>query len=160
MFVFPGAAIAWSRSRYRTTLTWAVGRYYTIPNSLSPTLLQLFMPDATEKPTPETLAGKLKRLRKERRVSLTALETKTGISRSYLSQLENGVQTNPSKDKLAALATFYQLNTNEFVFETPPALAGVTYDEFDQMARRLTQEQRNEVYPIIRRFAASNPSVA
>jgi len=121
------------------------------------------MPDTTDEPIdepiPETLAGKLKRLRRERRVSLTALETKTGISRSYLSQLENGVQTNPSKDKLAALATFYQLNTNEFVFETPPALAGVTYDEFDQVARRLTQEQRNEVYPIIRRFAASNPSI-
>jgi transcriptional regulator with XRE-family HTH domain len=117
------------------------------------------MPETLEKLIPETLAGKLKRLRKERGISLAALAARTGLSRSYLSQLENGVQANPSKDKLAALATFYQLNTNEFVFEVPPTLAGVSYEEFDDMARRLTPEQRNEVYPIIRRYASSNPRV-
>jgi transcriptional regulator with XRE-family HTH domain len=104
----------------------------------------------------ETLAVKLKRLRTERSVSISGLSRKTGISRAYLSQLENGIQTNPSKDKVAALATFYRVSSNEFVYEDAPSMGGVTYEEWDEVSRRLTSEQRDEIYPILRRYATSN----
>ena len=53
------------------------------------------------------LGTELRRLRLKKRVSLRKVESETGVSNPYLSQLERGVVTNPSPNKLLALADYY-----------------------------------------------------
>lgn len=53
------------------------------------------------------LHEKLKAFRKSNDVSLRQLSFDTGISNTYLSQLENGNKHNPSIWKLAILAQYY-----------------------------------------------------
>ncbi len=57
---------------------------------------------------------RLKRLRKRREVTLTALAAKTGISKSTLSRLESG-QRKASLDLLLPLADAYQVPLDELV---------------------------------------------
>jgi len=113
----------------------------------------MIVPTPSPSLTAETMAAKLKRLRTERKVSISVLAKLTGISRAYLSQLENGHQKNPSKDKLATLATFYRVSTNALVYQA----TGTTYEDWEEMSRRLTQAQRDEIFPILRQYASSNP---
>ena len=55
------------------------------------------------------LGKELKRLRQIKGVSLRDVEKETQISNAYLSQLERGDAKNPSSQKLARLARYYQL---------------------------------------------------
>ena len=60
------------------------------------------------------LGRHLRRLREgkrvnNRRVSLRVVSEATGISNAYLSQLESGAASNPSPDKLHALAEYYSV---------------------------------------------------
>ncbi len=55
----------------------------------------------------EELAKRLSQLRKLKGVSLRQVETATGISNAYLSQLERGVATQPAPEKLRRLAEFF-----------------------------------------------------
>lgn len=50
------------------------------------------------------IGERLRRLRRERDFSLASLETASGVSKGYLSQLENGSHSNPSIDTLRKLA--------------------------------------------------------
>lgn len=52
------------------------------------------------------LGTELRRLRSKKGVSLRTVETETGISNAYLSQLELGVATNPAPAKLQSLANY------------------------------------------------------
>lgn len=49
----------------------------------------------------------IKQLRKTKRLTLRQVETGTGISNAYLSQLENGVIKNPSYTVVKTLLDFY-----------------------------------------------------
>jgi len=49
------------------------------------------------------LGDRIKELRDEREMSLTALEDASGVSKAYLSQLERGVASNPSIDSLGKI---------------------------------------------------------
>ena len=53
------------------------------------------------------LGTALRNLRLKKGVSLRKVESETGVSNPYLSQLERGVVTNPSPNKLLALADYY-----------------------------------------------------
>jgi HTH-type transcriptional regulator, competence development regulator len=55
------------------------------------------------------LSSELKQLREIRGCSLRKVEVATGISNAYLSQLERGSAARPSPDKLARLASFYEV---------------------------------------------------
>jgi HTH-type transcriptional regulator, competence development regulator len=55
------------------------------------------------------LADVLRHLRGIRGVTLREVDTKTGISNAYLSQLENGNATKPSPHLLQKLATYYEI---------------------------------------------------
>lgn len=58
----------------------------------------------------ETLGRHLKRVRKERKLTLRAVEKKTEISNAYLSQLENGRIARPSPSVLHKLAECYDIS--------------------------------------------------
>jgi len=58
----------------------------------------------------ETLGRYLKRIRKERKLTLRFVEEKTGISNAYLSQVENGKIVKPSPSVLYKLAEFYDVS--------------------------------------------------
>ena len=52
----------------------------------------------------------MKRVRKERKLTLRAAEEKTGISNAYLSQVENGKIVRPSPSVLHKLAECYDVS--------------------------------------------------
>jgi transcriptional regulator with XRE-family HTH domain len=58
----------------------------------------------------EMLGSYLKRIRKERGLTLRDVEAKTEISNAYLSQLENQKITNPSPQILHKLADCYNVS--------------------------------------------------
>ncbi|MHA1227402.1 MAG: helix-turn-helix domain-containing protein [Candidatus Hodarchaeales archaeon] len=66
----------------------------------------------------ETLGRYLKRVRKERKLTLRVVEKRTGISNAYLSQVENGKILKPSPSILYKLAECY----------------GVSYEKLMQLA--------------------------
>jgi len=58
----------------------------------------------------ETLGEYLRRVRKERRFTLRAVEEKTGISNAYLSQIETGKIVKPSPSVLHKMAELYEIS--------------------------------------------------
>lgn len=56
---------------------------------------------------PDRLGMKLRKLRTNKGVSLRTVESETGISNAYLSQLERGIATNPNPAKLRILAEYF-----------------------------------------------------
>lgn len=63
---------------------------------------------------PEQVGPRLKRLREQRRITLTALATTTGISKSTLSRLETG-QRRPTLELLLALSKAYRVPLDDLV---------------------------------------------
>lgn len=59
--------------------------------------------------TKENLGGLLRKARKEKELTLRKVEEKTGISYSYLSQLESGERSAPGLDVLGTLFSLYGL---------------------------------------------------
>lgn len=51
------------------------------------------------------LGEKIRKLRRERKMSLEALASAAGMSKSYLWELENNDDANPTLEKLASIAT-------------------------------------------------------
>lgn len=62
-----------------------------------------------------SLAKVLRDVRAVRGDSLRAVEESTGISNTYLSQLERGDAAKPSPDKLMALAKYYGIPYNDLM---------------------------------------------
>ena len=60
----------------------------------------------------------LKRLRQERGYSLTELGKFTGISKSYLSLLERGIQKNPSIEIIEKIAKVLKVDMNYLIKPT------------------------------------------
>lgn len=58
---------------------------------------------------PTSLGQELRRIRELHRLSLRAVESRTGISNAYLSQLETGKVEKPSPNYLYKLAEVYQI---------------------------------------------------
>ena len=63
---------------------------------------------------PEQVGARLKRLRTQRRITLTALAETTGISKSTLSRLESG-QRRPTLELLLALSQTYRVPLDDLV---------------------------------------------
>lgn len=105
------------------------------------------------------LGEKLRMLRKStRELTLVEVAKQTGLSVSFLSDLERG-QTRPSLDTLEKLSKFYSVNINELI-ETintdgknrklPPGLQKlleITKIDDDILDLMLTAEQRSKVQP-------------
>lgn len=63
------------------------------------------------------LGSKLRRFRKSRRLTLANVGEETGLSVSFLSDVERG-RTKPSLDTLEKLADFYGVSVNEVLLDT------------------------------------------
>jgi transcriptional regulator with XRE-family HTH domain len=63
---------------------------------------------------PEQVGARLKQLREQRRVTLTAVAERTGISKSTLSRLETG-QRRPTLELLLALSRAYRVPLDDLV---------------------------------------------
>jgi len=100
----------------------------------------------------ETLGNYLKRIRKQRILTLRAVEEKTAISNAYLSQLENDKISSPSPTVLHKLAECYSIS-----YERLMKLAGYpTSEEGQKPAFRsssddidLTPEEKEKVMEYI-----------
>src|ERR1017187_4515935 len=58
---------------------------------------------------PDSLGDKIKKLRKQEKLTLDKLAKLSGISKGYLCELEKGTGTNPTIEKLKSIT--YALNT-------------------------------------------------
>lgn len=63
------------------------------------------------------LGSELRRLRKNQRLKLVEVSEKTGLSVSFLSDIERG-RTKPSLDTLEKLSACYQISVNDIFKET------------------------------------------
>ena len=84
-----------------------------IANALSVPMVDFYK----EEPPKNILGYNIKRLRKEKNITLKDLEEKTGITNSYISAIENGRKINPSQEKLEMLANALNVNLIDFYFE-------------------------------------------
>lgn len=61
------------------------------------------------------LGAKLRQLRREHHLTQIELAAAAGITQSYLSDLERGVEKNPSRDVIQALATALSIGVKDLV---------------------------------------------
>jgi HTH-type transcriptional regulator, competence development regulator len=61
------------------------------------------------------LGSYLQKIRKEKKKTLVQLANDTGLSHSYLSQVENGKKLNPSMESLMRIAKALDLNQNDLL---------------------------------------------
>ena len=100
----------------------------------------------------------LKKLRKQRNLTLRAVEEKTGISNAYLSQVENGKISKPSPSILLKLGNFYDVSYERLMKlagHPVPTKSEVEKGELDLAFRfsssldDLTEEERKRVQEYI-----------
>ena len=65
----------------------------------------------------DIMKNNLRKLRKERKLTQVALQTKTGIEQSLLSKFENGERTPPT-ETLVVLADFYNVSIDYILCRT------------------------------------------
>lgn len=65
------------------------------------------------------LGNRIQRLRQERKLTLSQLAAKTGISKSYLSHIERSIQTNPSIEVLTKLALTLEVDIQTLITPDP-----------------------------------------
>ncbi|WP_409302806.1 helix-turn-helix domain-containing protein [Peribacillus sp. SCS-155] len=61
------------------------------------------------------LGTRIRELRKEKNLTLSHLARKTGISKSYLSQMERNIQTNPSVEVVLKIAKVLEVPIQDLV---------------------------------------------
>jgi transcriptional regulator with XRE-family HTH domain len=84
----------------------------------------------------ENFGEYLKRLRGEQRLSLREVEERSGVSNSYLAQIERGVRRPPSADILRRLAPVYNVPARDLL-----KAAGL----FDEERPGITEEEEVEL---------------
>lgn len=102
----------------------------------------------------QTLGGYLKKIRKERKLTLRGIEDKTGISNAYLSQVENGKICKPSPSILFKLAKFYGISYENLMnISGYPVIASDEKTLFFRSSRGLeeiTKEEEKELLEYLR----------
>lgn len=84
------------------------------------------------------IGDQVKRLRNDKGLSLSELAKSAGISKSYLSQIERGIQSNPSLGFLKKIAVPLK-TTVEFLLETE-TLSSRQEGELDEEWKSLIQQ--------------------
>jgi transcriptional regulator with XRE-family HTH domain len=99
------------------------------------------MPTEPEKPSAETsVGGRIRRYRQERSLSLSQLAEQAGVSKGYLSALENN-DDNSSPSRRPSAETLYAI----------AKILGVTMS--DLLGRKLLTTPPNEITESLREFA-------
>ena len=87
------------------------------------------------------LSRKLRRLRRERRLTLKELGEKTGLSPGLISRYETGRDENPSLETLVKLARSLDVSVADFLpSDSSPAV--VTPEEMDEELKTFVAERR------------------
>ncbi|MBQ6447663.1 MAG: helix-turn-helix domain-containing protein [Bacillus sp. (in: Bacteria)] len=74
------------------------------------------------------VGAKIKKLRLKRGFSINELSDKSGVSKSYLSYIERGIQKNPSLQVLTKLAYTLDTNVEELLDNHNSAIDGIDED--------------------------------
>lgn len=74
------------------------------------------------------VGAKIKTLRIKKGFSINELSNKSGVSKSYLSYIERGIQKNPSLQVLAKLAHTLETNVEELLDNNYAAVDGIDED--------------------------------
>lgn len=80
------------------------------------------------------IGDRVKKLRQEKKISLSELALKAGVAKSYLSSLERNLQTNPSIQFLEKISTVLGVPVDNLILEQP------NKDELDSEWMKLVQE--------------------
>ena len=65
------------------------------------------------------IGERVKRLRQERKMSLSELAEQAGVAKSYLSSLERNLQTNPSIQFLEKIAGVLNISVDRLIHDEP-----------------------------------------
>jgi len=65
------------------------------------------------------IGARVKKLRQEKKISMTELAEKAGVAKSYLSSLERNLQTNPSIQFLEKIAAVLDVPLDALLFDKP-----------------------------------------
>jgi len=65
------------------------------------------------------IGARVKKLRQEKKISMTELAEKAGVAKSYLSSLERNLQTNPSIQFLEKIAAVLDVSIDALLFDKP-----------------------------------------
>jgi HTH-type transcriptional regulator, competence development regulator len=109
----------------------------------------------------KTLGQMLKEAREKNNLTLRQVDSSTGVSSAYLSQLENGHVTNPSASILYKLATLYGAQLDDFLRAAGVIKGDVAHNNKQSKetllanqlafyAKNLTEEQQQEVLEYIK----------
>ncbi|WP_338451206.1 helix-turn-helix domain-containing protein [Niallia oryzisoli] len=80
------------------------------------------------------IGDRVKKLRQEKKISLSELALKAGVAKSYLSSLERNLQTNPSIQFLEKISAVLGVPVDNLILEQP------NKDELDSEWMKLVQE--------------------
>ncbi|WP_394237825.1 helix-turn-helix domain-containing protein [Niallia oryzisoli] len=80
------------------------------------------------------IGDRVKKLRQEKKISLSELALKAGVAKSYLSSLERNLQTNPSIQFLEKISAVLGVPVDSLILESP------NKDELDSEWMKLVQE--------------------
>lgn len=106
-------------------------------------------------PTP--LGEKIRKLRKEKSMSLDALAEAAEMSKSYLWELENRDTANPTMDKVARIATVLEV-TPEFLTndEQSDVTDSVADKAFFRKYEKLSPETKKQLQDILKVIQKNN----
>ena len=65
------------------------------------------------------IGERVKKIRKERKMSLSELAERAGVAKSYLSSLERNLQTNPSIQFLEKIASVLNISVDRLIHDEP-----------------------------------------
>ncbi|WP_071396145.1 helix-turn-helix domain-containing protein [Bacillus tuaregi] len=80
------------------------------------------------------IGDRVKKIRQEKKISLSELALKAGVAKSYLSSLERNLQTNPSIQFLEKISSVLGVPVDSLIMEQP------NKDELDSEWMKLVQE--------------------
>ena len=99
------------------------------------------------------LGEKLHKLRKDNGFTLDALAEKSGLSKSYLWELENRESQRPSAEKLTALANVFGVSATFFIEDDVRTPQERHRDEgFYRDYQKLDADAKEQLYKILRTF--------
>lgn len=99
------------------------------------------------------LGEKLCKLRKDNGFTLDALAEKSGLSKSYLWELENRESQRPSAEKLTALATVFGVSATFFIEDDVRTPQERHKDEgFYRDYQKLDADAKEQLHKILRTF--------
>lgn len=81
------------------------------------------------------IGEKIKKLREERKMSITQLANQAGVAKSYLSSIERNIQFNPSIQFIEKICRVFNIPTNDLIKSNRTVEEEELDDEWVQIVR-------------------------